>query len=164
MSEHRETSRFAVVTGGSEGLGLAIADALAHDGADLILVARDHDKLKTAAEELGRHGTTVHTVSADLSAPDASARIATQVGNLTAQVDTLVNNVGTAHFAPPRRHHGRRDAHHVAPQRPGTAAAEPGTAARPPQRPRKHHQHQQLLGPQNGPRPPTPPPAGRSIP
>ncbi|MFF5468325.1 SDR family NAD(P)-dependent oxidoreductase [Streptomyces achromogenes] len=99
MSEHRTTSRFAVVTGGSEGLGLAIADALARDGADLILVARNRDKLKTAAKELGRHDTIVHTVPADLSAPDVTARIAAHVGNLTDRVDTLVNNVGTAHFA-----------------------------------------------------------------
>ncbi|WP_030409653.1 SDR family NAD(P)-dependent oxidoreductase [Streptomyces albus] len=99
MSEHRTTSRFAVVTGGSEGLGLAIAGALAHDGADLVLVGRNRDKLATAAQELGRHGTTVHTVPADLSAPEAPARIAAHVGNLTDRVDTLVNNVGTAHFA-----------------------------------------------------------------
>ncbi|MGJ7874836.1 SDR family NAD(P)-dependent oxidoreductase [Streptomyces rochei] len=71
MSEHRTTSRFAVVTGGSEGLGLAIADALARDGANLILVARNRGKLETAAKELGRRGTVVHTVPADLSAPDA---------------------------------------------------------------------------------------------
>jgi NAD(P)-dependent dehydrogenase (short-subunit alcohol dehydrogenase family) len=99
VAEHSDTGRFAVVTGGSGGLGLAIADALAQDGADLVLVARDHDRLKTAAEELGRHGTTVHTVSADLRASDAAARIAARVGELTDRVDTLVNNVGTAHFA-----------------------------------------------------------------
>ncbi|MET9717204.1 SDR family oxidoreductase [Streptomyces rochei] len=99
MSEHRTTSRFAVVTGGSEGLGLAIADALARDGANLILVARNRGKLETAAKELGRRGTVVHTVPADLSAPDAPALIARHVGNLTTRVDTLVNNVGTAHFA-----------------------------------------------------------------
>ncbi|MCP2163848.1 SDR family NAD(P)-dependent oxidoreductase [Goodfellowiella coeruleoviolacea] len=99
MSEHRNTDRLAVVTGGSEGIGLAIADALARDGADLVLVARNRDRLATAAEEVGRHGTAVHTVFADLSAPDAPARVAAQVGNLTDRVDTLVNNVGTAHFA-----------------------------------------------------------------
>lgn len=99
MHEHRNTPPLALVTGGSEGLGLAIADALAADGANLILVARNHDKLQAAAKELGRHGTTVHTVSADLTALDAPARIAEQVGNLSDRVDTLVNNVGTAHFA-----------------------------------------------------------------
>ncbi|MEK8174552.1 SDR family NAD(P)-dependent oxidoreductase [Streptomyces sp. M19] len=64
----------AVVTGGSEGLGLAIADALAADGANLILVARNRDKLQVAAKEVGRHGTTVHTVSADLSVLDSPPR------------------------------------------------------------------------------------------
>ncbi|MEU8708832.1 SDR family oxidoreductase [Streptomyces sp. NPDC048565] len=99
MREHHTTAPLAVVTGGSEGLGLAIADALAADGANLILVARNRDKLQAAAEELGRHGTTVHTVSADLSAPDAPAQVAAQVGHLSDRVDTLVNNVGIAHFA-----------------------------------------------------------------
>ncbi|MGW0512716.1 SDR family NAD(P)-dependent oxidoreductase [Streptomyces olivaceoviridis] len=99
MPEHHDTGRFAVVTGGSEGLGLAIADALARDGADLILLARSRDRLQSAARELGRHGTTVHTVSADLSEPDAPARIAAQVAHVTDRIDTLVNNVGTAHFA-----------------------------------------------------------------
>ncbi|MFH8807305.1 SDR family NAD(P)-dependent oxidoreductase [Streptomyces hygroscopicus] len=99
MHEHHTTAPLAVVTGGSEGLGLAIADAFAADGADLILVARNRDKLQAAAGELGRHGTAVRTVAADLSAPDAPARIAAQVADLTDRVDTLVNNVGTAHFA-----------------------------------------------------------------
>ena len=99
MHEHHTTARTAVVTGGSEGLGLAIADALARDGADLILIARNRDKLHAAAEDLARHDTTVQTVSTDLSAPDAPTQIAAQVGRLTDRVDTLVNNVGTAHFA-----------------------------------------------------------------
>ncbi|MEV7087722.1 SDR family oxidoreductase [Streptomyces sp. NPDC093085] len=93
------TTGTAVVTGGSEGLGLAIADALARDGADLVLIARNADRLRAAAGELARHGTAVRTVPADLSAPDAPARIAAQVGAVTDRVDTLVNNVGTAHFA-----------------------------------------------------------------
>lgn len=99
MSEHRDTGRLAVVTGGSEGLGLAIADALAQDGNDLVLIARDRDRLRAAARELGRHGATVHTVSADLLARDAAAQVAARIGDLSDRVDTLVNNAGTAHFA-----------------------------------------------------------------
>ncbi|MFD4787074.1 SDR family NAD(P)-dependent oxidoreductase [Streptomyces sp. NPDC058459] len=101
MNEHHTTAPLAVVTGGSEGIGLAIADALAADGASLIVVARARDKLRAAAGELERHGTTVHTVSADLSGLDAPARIAAQAASLTDRVDTLVNAVGTAHLASP---------------------------------------------------------------
>lgn len=99
MHEHHNSAPLALVTGGSEGLGLAIADALAADGANLILVARNHDKLQAATTELGRRGTTVHTVCADLSALDAPAQNTEQVGKLSDRVDTLVNNFGTAHFA-----------------------------------------------------------------
>ncbi|MFE0368229.1 SDR family NAD(P)-dependent oxidoreductase [Streptomyces tendae] len=100
MSEHRTTSRFAVVTGGSEGLGLAIADALAYDGADLILVARNHDELDIAAKELGRHGTIVHTVSADLSAPEAPPR-SPRVSETSPIGSTPSSTTSAPHTSPP---------------------------------------------------------------
>src|ERR1051325_10603957 len=61
----------AVVTGGSRGLGLAIADALAREGAWVGLIARGPDDLADAAEKVGRHGRPVVTVVADVTDPEA---------------------------------------------------------------------------------------------
>ena len=93
-----QTTGLAVVTGGSDGLGHAIAGALAAQGADLILIARDPDKLAAARDALLRHGTSVHTLAADLSEPDAAATAAQRILALADRVDTLVNNAGTAYF------------------------------------------------------------------
>ncbi|GAA3354750.1 hypothetical protein GCM10017744_014460 [Streptomyces antimycoticus] len=90
----------AVITGGSEGLGYAIADAFATEGADLVLLARDREKLDRARHTLAGHGTTVRTLSVDLADPGAVTTAARQVLALTERVDTLVNNAGTAHFSP----------------------------------------------------------------
>jgi NAD(P)-dependent dehydrogenase (short-subunit alcohol dehydrogenase family) len=93
-----QTAGLAVITGGSDGLGHAIADALAARGGDLILIARNPDKLAAARSALLRHGTSVHTLAADLSEPDAAATTARRILTLTDRVETLVNNAGTAHF------------------------------------------------------------------
>ncbi|MEV7046052.1 SDR family oxidoreductase [Amycolatopsis sp. NPDC051061] len=85
--------RTALVTGGSEGLGLAIADAFAQAGADLVLLARDPAKLAAAAEELRRHGTAVSTIATDLADPDAVAGLPADL-----RADILVNNAGVTHL------------------------------------------------------------------
>ncbi|MBL1097612.1 SDR family NAD(P)-dependent oxidoreductase [Streptomyces coffeae] len=90
----------AVITGGSEGLGYAIADAFATEGADLVLIARDQDGLDRARRTLSCHGTTVRTLCLDLADHGAATTAAQQVLELTDRVDTLVNNAGTAHFSP----------------------------------------------------------------
>lgn len=90
----------AVITGGGEGLGYAIADAFAVEGADLVLLGHDRDKLERARHTLAGHGTAVRTLRVDLADPGAATAAAHQVLALTEQVDTLVNNAGTAHFSP----------------------------------------------------------------
>lgn len=74
----------AIVTGGSRGIGLAVAAALAAEGADVAVVARDRDALTAAAGELARHGTRIVPVTAD-TADDASVR---------AMVDAVVAELG----------------------------------------------------------------------
>jgi short-subunit dehydrogenase len=60
------TGRVALVTGGSKGLGKAMARGFAEAGADVILASRTEDELRAAAAELGRK-TRVAWVAADLS-------------------------------------------------------------------------------------------------
>lgn len=89
------TSRTALVTGASSGIGAAFAHVLAADGLDLVLVARRKDKLDDLAQELrGRHGVRVEVVAADLSDPAAPRTIVDTVAERGLEVDVLVNNAG----------------------------------------------------------------------
>ncbi|KAA0578300.1 SDR family oxidoreductase [Azospirillum sp. B21] len=96
----RLSRAFAVVTGGSDGIGYAIAQAFAREGADLCLVARNADRLADAAARLARSGIQVTTVAADLGHPVGLERVAAEIAGLGRAVDVLVNNAGTATFVP----------------------------------------------------------------
>jgi NAD(P)-dependent dehydrogenase (short-subunit alcohol dehydrogenase family) len=87
------TGKRAVVTGGSRGIGFAIAAALAGEGADLALLARDPQRLEAAAKQLAAdHGRRVLTLPADTTDDTAvRAAIARTAGELGG-VDILVNN------------------------------------------------------------------------
>ena len=61
------TRRSALITGGSAGIGLAVASALAEDGWDLTIAARDQAKLDDAVAALSTGKNTVHAVSANLA-------------------------------------------------------------------------------------------------
>jgi NADP-dependent 3-hydroxy acid dehydrogenase YdfG len=81
--------RAALVTGGSSGIGLAIARMLRDEGFDLTLVARKRERLDAAAQELG-----AHAVSADVSQADDCERLVREHAERWERLDVLVNSAG----------------------------------------------------------------------
>lgn len=91
----------ALVTGASSGIGLEMAQQLASQKVDLVVVARSEDKLKELAANLQReHGVTVTVIAADLSDPVAPRRIAEELERQGITVQILVNNAGHGAFGP----------------------------------------------------------------
>jgi short-subunit dehydrogenase len=82
-----------LVTGATAGIGAAFARALAPSH-DLVLVARDGERLAARATELSRHGAQVTTMAADLATPEGCDRVAARLADPSAPVDLLVNNAG----------------------------------------------------------------------
>ena len=87
------TGKVAVITGGSAGIGRAIAHGLAAEGAHLVLCARDAERLRSVASELAP--VRVLTVTADLTTPAGALEVADAVRKEFGGADILVNNAGT---------------------------------------------------------------------
>ena len=90
----------ALVTGGSSGIGLAIATALAEDGYGVTLSARRPDKLAAAAEELRGAGHDVADVPAQMTQEEALVKLAAAHKERYGRCDVLVNNAGVGIGAP----------------------------------------------------------------
>jgi hypothetical protein len=89
------TSRLALITGASAGIGGAFARVYASHGWDVALTARRADRLETLADELQlRHGVSVLVIAADLADPAAPASLLARVAAEGRTVDALVNNAG----------------------------------------------------------------------
>jgi NAD(P)-dependent dehydrogenase (short-subunit alcohol dehydrogenase family) len=86
----------AVITGGSVGIGLAVARALASEGVDIVLVARDKARVEREASELAKaFGVKSLGISADVSRKEDIDSAAIRIGELFSGVDILINNAGT---------------------------------------------------------------------
>src|SRR5947208_4287951 len=90
------SGKVALVTGGSKGLGKAMARGLAEAGADIVISSRHENELRTALDEIvrgtGRRGVYV---VADMSRREDVSRLAKIALEKMGRVDILINNAGT---------------------------------------------------------------------
>lgn len=100
--ELRLDGRAALITGGSKGLGLAIAQAFARAGAQVAIVARGAEQLKQAAAEIGRAapGAAVAPIAADISTAEGCEAAFAAAEKAFGKLDILVNNAGTSQRGP----------------------------------------------------------------
>lgn len=92
--------RAVVVTGGSDGLGLATAERLAREGAAVAICGRDPKRLAAASDRLEAHGGDVIAVAADVSRAADVERLFAVVADRWGRLDGLVNNAGAAAARP----------------------------------------------------------------
>ena len=90
--------KWALVTGASAGLGVALARELGKCGAKLILTARRRDRLESLAAELHAKGIETRIVTADLNDPAAAQQIYDATERAGLAVDILINNAGLGHY------------------------------------------------------------------
>jgi gluconate 5-dehydrogenase len=98
------TGKVALVTGGSRGLGLQMAEALGEMGARVAITARKAPELEAAAVHLGSMGIEVLTVPVDLGRRESIPGLVDAVEARFGGVDVLVNNAGTTWGAPAEDH------------------------------------------------------------
>ncbi|SEN35526.1 SDR family NAD(P)-dependent oxidoreductase [Nonomuraea pusilla] len=85
--------RRALVTGGSSGIGYAMAEAIGRAGAEVVLVARRQAELDAAVRRLNGHGVTASSISADLGDRAAVRRVCEQAGEIDILVNDAANNI-----------------------------------------------------------------------
>ncbi len=94
------SGKVALITGGSRGLGLQIAEALGEMGAKIVITARKQNELEEARAHLTALGIDVLTHAADLGKPDGARSIADAALAKHSRIDVLVNNAGATWGAP----------------------------------------------------------------
>ncbi len=88
--------KVAAVTGGSVGIGLAVAEGLAKEGVDVALCARDADRVRDRAAEIAQaYGVRAIGVQADVSKAADCQRFADEIDAAFGGLDILINNAGT---------------------------------------------------------------------
>jgi NAD(P)-dependent dehydrogenase (short-subunit alcohol dehydrogenase family) len=94
------TGQVALVTGGSRGLGLQIAEALGEAGAKIMLTSRKAADLEEAAADLAARGVDARWIAADASDPAGVKKVVDETMQRLGRIDILVNNAGATWGAP----------------------------------------------------------------
>jgi NAD(P)-dependent dehydrogenase (short-subunit alcohol dehydrogenase family) len=94
-SKNELTGKLALITGGSKGLGRAMAIALAGAGAKIALVSRNKEKLEEAKQEIEKTGGTADFLLADVTKEADVQHLQSEVSRRLGKVQILINNAGT---------------------------------------------------------------------
>src|SRR6476646_1634440 len=89
-----------LITGGSRGLGLALAEEFAQFGAKIAICARDEQELARARQQLEEMGAVVCAVPCDVSKPEEVDNLISSVSRNLGKIDVLVNNAGVISVGP----------------------------------------------------------------
>ena len=101
LNERFLTSKVAVVTGATKGIGKAVAETLAREGASVALCGRSQGEVDAVSKELtASTGSQVSGIAADVRQPDTVATFFKFVDDTFGGLDILVNNAGIGIFAP----------------------------------------------------------------
>ncbi len=92
--------KVVVITGGSRGLGLALAREFGSRGATIVICARDEAELERAADDLRQRGTVVHTIRCDVADRNQSEQLINETFAKLGAIDVLVNNAGVIQVGP----------------------------------------------------------------
>lgn len=98
------TGQFALVTGGSRGLGLQMAEALGEAGAKIMLTSRKAADLEEAVADLQAKGIDARWIAADASDPAQIQRVVDETMERFGRIDILINNAGATWGAPAEDH------------------------------------------------------------
>jgi len=94
------TGKNALITGSSQGIGLALARGLSDAGATVLLNGRDKAKLAKAARKLRDGGAIIHEVPFDVTDHAAAKSVVDNFESSTGSIDILINNAGMQHRTP----------------------------------------------------------------
>jgi 3-oxoacyl-[acyl-carrier protein] reductase len=94
-------NKLAIVTGGSRGIGLAIAEKLAELGAEVVITARKQAALDKAAAQIGSRGGKCDAVRCDVSSFGDVEALARKLESRNSQLKIVVNNAGVGGFSAP---------------------------------------------------------------
>ena len=101
MSEHPLSGQHALITGGSRGIGFALAEALASEGCHVALAGRDMASLNAAYSKLEHYGTGIVLLQCDVRREDDVKRAFEELDECFPSLEILINNAGVAHALAP---------------------------------------------------------------
>ncbi|MEW6125652.1 MAG: SDR family NAD(P)-dependent oxidoreductase [Acidobacteriota bacterium] len=100
IMEYDLRGKNVLITGGSRGLGLVMAREFLREGARVAICARDPEELERAYDDLMKYGSTVFTVTCDVTDQTQVFGMVQTIKNLYGDIDVLVNNAGTISVGP----------------------------------------------------------------